>query len=229
MTPDQAPSLLTEMRGDGKMWFKGQIWNLSEQTGISFLQNLSLALGVIHLTFGIFLGAISKIRSTSLAAGLWMDGTTLAFIGVTVLYFFGPVEYKQECLYGIYTTLILMIWGKGHGNPILKRPLFGLLQTLNFFLGMMGNVLSYLRILALGLVTGALAFTVNLVAEQISSMLPWFMAIPVAIVIYIAGHLMNIALNVLGAFIHSGRLQFVEFFSQFFEGGGRPFRPFARS
>lgn len=229
MTPDQAPSFMTEMRADGKMWFKGQIWNLSDQSGITFLQNLSLALGIIHLSFGILLGAISKIRSGRLAAGLWMDGTTLIFIGVTLLYFFGPAEYQQMFLYGIFASLVLMIWGKGHGNPLLKRPLFGILQTLNFFLGMMGNVLSYLRILALGLVTGALAFTVNLVAEQISALLPWFLAVPVAILIYIVGHMMNIALNVLGAFIHSGRLQFVEFFSQFFEGGGRPFRPFARS
>lgn len=228
MTPDQAPAFMTEMRSDGKMWFKGQIWNLSDQSGITFLQNLSLALGIIHLSFGILLGAVSKIRGGSLAEGLWKDGTTLAFVGVTLLYFFGPAQYQQMFLYGIYASLILMIWGKGHGNPVLKRPLFGILQTLNFFLGMMGNVLSYLRILALGLVTGALAFTVNLVAEQMSMLLPWFLAVPVAILIYVVGHLMNIALNVLGAFIHSGRLQFVEFFSQFFEGGGRPFRPFAR-
>lgn len=230
IVPDKAPEFLTKPDPDGTgRLFKGQIWNLSDQTGITFLQNLSLALGIIHLSFGILLGAISKIRGGNLAEGLWKDGTTLAFVGVTLLFFFGPAEYHQIFLYGIYASLILMIWGKGHGNPMLKRPLFGILQTLNFFLGMMGNVLSYLRILALGLVTGALAFTVNLVAEQVTVLLPWFVAIPVAIVIYIVGHLMNIALNVLGAFIHSGRLQFVEFFSQFFEGGGRPFRPFARS
>ncbi len=230
IVPDNAPDMFTKPDPDGTgRLFKGQIWNLSDQTGITFLQNLSLALGIIHLSFGILLGAISKIRGGDLAAGLWKDGTTLVFVGVTLLYFFGPTEYQQMFLYGIYASLVLMIWGKGHGNPLLKRPLFGILQTLNFFLGMMGNVLSYLRILALGLVTGALAFTVNLVAEQVSVLLPWFLAIPVAIVIYVVGHLMNIALNVLGAFIHSGRLQFVEFFSQFFEGGGRPFKPFARS
>ena len=77
--------------------------------------------------------------------------------------------------------------------------------------------------------TGALAFTVNLVAEQIGALLPWYVAIPFMIIVYVVGHMMNIVLNVLGAFIHSGRLQFVEFFSQFFEGGGRPFRPFARA
>lgn len=229
MTPDQAPAFMTELRSDGARWFKGQRWNLSDQTGITFLQNLSLALGIIHLSFGILLGAWSKARSGRLAAGLWMDGTTLAFIGVTLLFFFGPIAYRPFFTYGIGVSLLLMIWGKGHGNSLTKRPLMGLLQTLNFFLGMMGNVLSYLRILALGLVTGALAFTVNLVAAQISALLPWFLAVPVAILIYIIGHLMNIVLNALGAFIHSGRLQFVEFFSQFFEGGGRPFRPFVRS
>ncbi len=229
MTPDQAPSFMTEMRADGKMWFRGQVWNLSAQTGITFLQNLSLALGIIHLSFGIILGAWSKARSGNIAAGLWMDGTTLIFIGVTLLYFFGPIEFKQMFLYSIGASLVLMVWGKGYGNTLVKRPFMGLLQTLNFFLGMMGNVLSYLRILALGLVTGALAFTVNLVAEQISALLPWFAAVPVAIFIYIVGHMMNIVLNALGAFIHSGRLQFVEFFSQFFEGGGRPFNPFIRS
>lgn len=230
ISPDQAPEFLTKPDPDGTgRLFLGQIWNLSDQTGITFLQNLSLALGIIHLSFGILLGAYSKIRSGQVAAGLWMDGTTLVFIGTVLLYFFGPENLQQIFLYGIFGSLALMVWGKGHGNSLAKRPIFGLLQTLNFFLGMMGNVLSYLRILALGLVTGALAFTVNLVAEQISALLPWFLAVPVAILIYIVGHMANIVLNVLGAFIHSGRLQFVEFFSQFFEGGGRPYRPFIRS
>jgi vacuolar-type H+-ATPase subunit I/STV1 len=229
IVPDNAPELFTKADPDGVgRLFKGQIWNLSDKSGITFLQNLSLGLGIVHLSFGILLGAISKIRTNGLADGLWKDGTTLVFIGTILLFFFGPAEYKQIFLYSIYASLAVMIWGKGYGNPALKRPMFGILQTLNFFLSMMGNVLSYLRILALGLVTGALAFTVNLVAEQISLLLPWFLAIPVALVIYVVGHLMNIALNVLGAFIHSGRLQFVEFFSQFFEGGGRPFRPFSR-
>lgn len=230
ISPDDAPAFLTKPDPDGEgRLFLGQIWNLSDQTGISFLQNLALALGVIHLTFGILLGAYSKIRSGQVAAGLWMDGTSLLFIGATLTYFFGPAQFQQLFFYGIIASLALMVWGKGHGNSLVKRPIFGFLQTLNFFLGMMGNVLSYLRILALGLVTGALAFTVNLVAEQLSAFLPWFLAIPLAIVIYVVGHMANIVLNTLGAFIHSGRLQFVEFFSQFFEGGGRPFKPFART
>jgi len=229
MTPQQAPAFMTETRADGVMWFKGQIWNLGEQKGISFLQNLALALGVVHLTFGIVLSAFWKMRNRQYAAAFWQDVSTLAMIGSLVFSFLGPVEYKQYATYAIYASVAFMIWGKGYGSSLAKRPFMGLLQTLNWFLGMLGNVLSYLRILALGLVTGALAFTVNLVAEQIGALLPWFLVIPFMITVYIVGHTMNIALNVLGAFIHSGRLQFVEFFSQFFEGGGRPFKPFTRS
>jgi len=229
MTPQQAPAFMTETRADGVMWFKGQVWNLGEQKGISFLQNLALALGVIHLTFGIVPSAFWKIRNRQYAAAFWQDVSTLAMIASLIAAFLGPVEYKQYATYAIYASVAFMVWGKGYGSPLIKRPFMGFLQTLNWFLGMLGNVLSYLRILALGLVTGALAFTVNLVAEQIGALLPWFLVIPFMITVYIVGHTANIALNVLGAFIHSGRLQFVEFFSQFFEGGGRPFKPFTRS
>lgn len=231
MTADKAPAFMTlDTNGDGvRDWFKGQVWNLGDQQGITFLQNLSLALGVIHLSFGMLLAAYWKIRHGEFSAAFWLDLSPFAMTASLVVWFLAPVEYKQIALYAVYASILYMIWGKGHGSPLLTRPLFGLLQTANFFLGMMGNVLSYLRILALGLVTGALAFTVNLVAEQISALLPWFIAIPFVIVVYVVGHFANIVLNVLGAFIHSGRLQFVEFFSQFFEGGGRPFRPFSRS
>ena len=94
---------------------------------------------------------------------------------------------------------------------------------------MLSNVLSYLRILALGLVTGALALAVNQLAIELGKLFPLFIAIPVIVVILLGGHLVSIALNTLGSFIHSGRLQFIEFFSQFFEGGGRAFSPFRRT
>ncbi len=100
---------------------------------------------------------------------------------------------------------------------------------LNFSISLLSNGLSYLRLLALGLVTGAMAMAVNQVAVEMGKLFPVWLAIPVIIVIFLGGHLVSIALNTLGSFIHSGRLQFIEFFSQFFEGGGRPFAPFRRS
>lgn len=231
LTPDKVPSMFTvDTNGDGVAdLFKGQIWNLGETKGITFLQNLSIALGLIHLSVGIFLAGVSKWISGQKAAAFWVDWTTLILFVAIGAYFFAPAQMQSFALYGIYATLALVIWGKGHGSSFFLRPLFGFLGLLNLAMGMLSNTLSYLRLLALGLVTGALALAVNLVGEQIGGLLPVYLAIPVVVIIYLLGHLVNIALNTLGAFIHSGRLQFVEFFSQFFEGGGRPFQPFKRS
>lgn len=229
MTPDQAPAFMTEMRADGQMWFKGQIWNLGATPGITFFQNLSIVLGLIHLCFGMVLGGISKGLRGSWIEGFWMDWTQLLLIGSGIGYALAPAEWSNVALWSIYASLALVIWGKGYGSVWYMRPLNGFLGLLNLAMGMMSNTLSYLRLLALGLVTGALALAVNLVAEQIGGFMPSFLSLPVTIIIYVLGHSVNIALNVLGAFIHSGRLQFVEFFSQFFEGGGRQFSPFKRS
>lgn len=228
MSPDQAPSFMTEMRADGQLWFKGQIWNLGVTPGITFFQNLSIVLGLIHLCFGMFLGGLSKGLRGQWMEGVWVDWTQLLLIGSAIAYPFAPAEWKQVAFYAIIASLVIVIWGKGYGSVWYMRPVYGFLGLLNLAMGMMSNVLSYLRLLALGLVTGALALAVNLVAQQIGGFLPPIIGIPISILIYIGGHTLNIALNVLGAFIHSSRLQFVEFFSQFFEGGGRPFSPFKR-
>lgn len=229
MLPSQAPAFMTETRADGLLWFKGQIWNLGETPGITFFQNLSIVLGLVHLIFGMFLGGFSKGLRGSWIEGFWVDWTQLVLLGTAIGYFFVPADMKSTMLLGIYASLALVIWGKGYGSVWYMRPFNGFLGLLNLAMGMMSNTLSYLRLLALGLVTGALALAVNLVAQQIGGFFPPVVGIPVTIIIYIVGHTVNIALNVLGAFIHSGRLQFVEFFSQFFEGGGRPFTAFKRS
>jgi V/A-type H+/Na+-transporting ATPase subunit I len=224
------PQFVVDTNGDGVAdLFKGQIWNLGATPGINFFRNLSLALGIIHLSFGIFLAGFVKWRNGEKAAAFWVDWTTLILFVAVGAYFFVPAEMKQNSLYAIYASAALVFWGKGHGSKLYLRPLSGALGVLNLAMSMLSNTLSYLRLLALGLVTGALALAVNLVASQMSAMLPIFIGIPVAILIYVLGHTMNLALNTLGAFIHSGRLQFVEFFGNFFEGGGRPFTPFKRS
>ncbi len=233
LSPQQAQSFapwaVLDTNGDGVAdMFKGQIWNLGDTKGITFFQNLSIVLGLAHLSFGMFLAGYSKLRNKDVAGAFWQDATSLILIGTGILYVFAPADMKQTAFYALIAATVLLVWGKGQGKAWYVRPLFGLLGLMNFVLGMLSNTLSYLRLLALGLVTGALALAVNLVAQQVSGLLPIYIGIPVGFVIIVAGHIVNIALNTMGAFIHSGRLQFVEFFSQFFEGGGRPFRPFTR-
>ena len=79
------------------------------------------------------------------------------------------------------------------------------------------------RLLALGLATGVIASVVN----QMGSMLgKSVFGVILFIVVFIVGHAMNLAINLLGAYVHTNRLQFVEFFGKFYEGGGKPFEPF---
>ena len=89
--------------------------------------------------------------------------------------------------------------------------------------GYLSDILSYSRLLALGLATGVIAQVFN----QMGSMLgaTWYGAL-IFIIIFLIGHLLNIGINVLGAYVHTNRLQFVEFFGKFYDGGGRKFEPF---
>jgi V/A-type H+-transporting ATPase subunit I len=82
--------------------------------------------------------------------------------------------------------------------------------------------------LALGLATTALAFAVNLIAEIVSGSVPYLGPV-LAIFVLVIGHLFTLAVNTLGAFIHSARLQFVEFFGKFIAGTGKEFKPLRRS
>ncbi len=228
-TPEQVPAIFTKETADGALLFRGQIWDLSAESGITFLQNLSLFLGITHLFFGMYLAGAHKWIHGKKIEALWMDFTSHILLGAVIFMILAPVEMKEIAKYIFYGVLVIFVWGKGYGSPWFVRPIIGVLGLLNFVISFISNSLSYLRILALGLVTGALAAAVNQVAVEMGKLFPIWLAIPVIIAIFVLGHLVSIALNTLGSFIHSGRLQFIEFFSQFFEGGGRPFSPFKRT
>ena len=88
----------------------------------------------------------------------------------------------------------------------------------------MSDILSYSRLVALGLATGIVALVVNKMAA-VALGTPWI-GVLLAGAVLVAGHLFNLLITLLGAFVHSCRLQYVEFFTKFYESGGRPFRPF---
>lgn len=116
---------------------------------------------------------------------------------------------------------LLFLSGRKQKNPALRLAL-GAYDLYNIT-GWLGDVLSYSRLLALGLATGVIASVINQMAGMVGGGL---MGAVIFTIIFVTGHTLNLAVNLLGAYVHTNRLQFVEFFGKFYEGGGRAFAPF---
>ena len=116
---------------------------------------------------------------------------------------------------------ILLMSGRAKKNIGLRLAL-GAYDLYNVS-GWLSDVLSYSRLLALGLATGVIASVVNQMGSMAGKSV---FGVIVFIFAFIVGHTFNIAINLLGAYVHTNRLQFVEFFGKFYEGGGRAFNPF---
>ncbi len=118
-------------------------------------------------------------------------------------------------------AIIILMSGRANKNWGLRIALgaydiYGVTSWLS-------DVLSYSRLLALGLATGVIASVINSMASMKGS---GVVGVIIFIIVFVAGHTLNIAINLLGAYVHTNRLQYVEFFGKFYDAGGEPFRPF---
>ena len=116
---------------------------------------------------------------------------------------------------------ILLMAGRRTKNPV-KRLLLGA-YSLYDTTSWLSDLLSYSRLLALGLATGVIAQVINTMAAMGGKSV---VGVIMFIVIFIIGHTFNMAINLLGAYVHTNRIQYVEFFGKFFAGGSREFTPF---
>ncbi len=192
---------------------------------------LALGLGVIQIIFGIVLSIVREAKNTTLLEGMLDHGPWLALFGSLILWGGNTLGFvagnSALFVWIIYAALASLVLTQGRKEKtVIKKGLMGILSlysSINYF----SDILSYSRLLALGLATSALAFAVNLIASMVAS-------VPVVggilmVAILLVGHLFNLAVNLLGAFIHSARLQFVEFFGKFITSNGRNFAPFVRT
>ena len=193
---------------------------------------MSLILGFIQLVIGNLVGMFWKIRHGQVMDGILDSGVWALFLLMIGFWITVKVEVLPVSLITFANVVLLLgilmlvaTQGRQHKNVFVKigagvASLYGLV-------GYLSDVLSYSRLLALGLSTGIIAMVVNLVADLFAGMIP-FVGWLVWILIIVGGHLFNLIINVLGAFIHAGRLQYVEYFPKFLVGGGRRFKPLVK-
>jgi V/A-type H+-transporting ATPase subunit I len=189
---------------------------------------VSFIIGIFHLLLGVVTNGVV----------LWKNGKKLdalcdtipiilsvvggAPLAATVLISV-PSMVTNIAKYVAIAGVILVVLTQGRSSKnILLRLGGGLYGLYNVASGYLSDILSYSRLLALGLATGSIAKVVNLMGTMPKGM-P--LKLIVFIVVFIIGHILNMAINVLGAYVHSNRLQFVELFSKFYEGGGKAFKP----
>ncbi len=192
---------------------------------------ISVALGVVHVSLGVCLKAYRRIRDGDVIGALFEDLSTLVLfvvIGVVVA-MPDTVGWLLPWSFGI----AILLKGRIIEELVLRRSIVGALigvgKGLLGLYGLVGyasNFLSYTRLAALGLASLLVGDVMNRLAELVSGV-PLGVGLLSAALILIVGHTFNVAINLLGAFVHPTRLQFVEFFSEFYEAGGRRFTPLA--
>jgi V/A-type H+-transporting ATPase subunit I len=194
--------------------------------------NVAFLFGITHILFGIGVRMVVNFR-----AGLWADAVFDDLCWILFLVALAPLGYAF--ILGGTIPEALGVWAPRAALAIAavlfvtgarkeRNKLVGVSKSILKFYsvtGYFGDVLSYARLLALGLAAAAIALAINGIAGMVTG-LPFHLGYVPAVVILIFGHLFNLAVNILGAFVHSARLQYLEFFNKFFTGGGREFRPF---
>lgn len=190
---------------------------------------LSLLIGVIQNLVGLALGMYWKFKNREYLIGLLDFGLWIFFL--VSLVGFAVTAYLKLPLADIFTKASILgaaalVLTQGRNEPsLIKKAISGILslyRTTSF----LGDTLSYSRLLALMMTTSIIGLVVNIIAGILQGIPIIGWVLMAAMLVF--GHLFNLVVSALGAFIHSMRLQLVEFFGKFYEGGGRAFKPFRR-
>lgn len=191
--------------------------------------------GIIHLFFGLGLQAYIYIKNKTpiyiiydvISWYLLVGGAILALLSLDMMkdlagFVLPPVFLTIGGICALIGAIIILLFaGRESKNPVkrLLKGAYGLYGATSY----LSDILSYSRLLALGLATGVIAQVFNQIGSMFGDNI---IALILFAVIFIIGHTLNIGINALGAYVHTNRLQFVEFFGKFYEGGGKAFKPF---
>lgn len=185
----------------------------------------SFVFGLIHLFVGLGVKGYILIRDRQIFAAVFDVGFWYLFIIGPILLLLGG----SFAVPGKYITIIgavgLILTQGREKKGIISKLISGVLSLYDIT-GYLSDVLSYSRLLALGLATGVISSVLSIIGSMGGRS---FFGIILFLAVFIFGHLFNFAINALGSFVHSARLQYVEYFGKFYEGGGEAFNPLIKN
>ena len=192
---------------------------------------LALGLGYIQIMTGIVIAFIHNLRRKEYVAALCDQLTWLVMINSILLFGLGKAGTIPPGVGSIFgkvalvpaVAIVLFSERKGGWGGRLGMGTYQLFSTI-FFLG---DVLSYLRLMALGMVTAGLGMAINVIASIVGE-IPYGIGFVLGALVFVGGHTFNLVLSGLSAFVHTLRLQYVEFFPKFLTGSGKMFEPLAK-
>jgi V/A-type H+-transporting ATPase subunit I len=197
---------------------------------------VSLIFGVVHILVGIGLKAYMNVKDGHIADAIFDQLSWMMILGGASVWL-APLlsdmllstpapQLAGAAQIGLYIAIagvgiLLLTQGRSQKNLFMK--VFSGVGSLYNITGFLSDILSYSRLFALGLASGMIATVINILAGLVGmNGINLIISVPILII----GHLFNLAINGLGAYVHSSRLQYIEFFGKFFESGGKAFRPF---
>ena len=208
------------------------LWHLfSPETDSNLVLYGSLVLGMLHLNTGMVVSAVQKVKNGDKTGALFEEGSLWIILVGGLLLAADMMIVKNSALHyaGLAVLIVgavMLLFGAGRNAKGFGKVTAAFGCIYNTATGWFGDVLSYSRIMALMLAGGVVGKVFNTVAvmpAQSSGVNVFTML--AFVIIFVLGHAINFALNILGCYVHDLRLQCLEFFGKFYSDGGKPFRP----
>lgn len=180
-----------------------------------------VALGAVHLLVGLGAAAYMNIRRGDVWAAVFDQLSWVLLLSGLGMLIVPSVAGIGKILALVGVGIILLTAGRDKKN-IFARLLSGLGALYNIT-GWISDLLSYMRLFGMGLATGVIGNVINILVGMVFQ--NGIIGMIIGSVLFLGAHVFNMGINALGAYVHSCRLQYIEFFGKFYEDGGRPFAP----
>jgi V/A-type H+-transporting ATPase subunit I len=192
---------------------------------------LSLVLGYVQILAGLVIAFVHNLRCGRYTAAVCDQLSWLVMLNCIVLFAAAKAGAVAEpagrfcsvAAIAAAAAILLFSQRQGGWGERLGMGFYNLFSAIFY----VGDVLSYLRLMALGMVTAGLAMAINVIARVVLDV-PYGIGVVLMLLVLVGGHAFNLAISGLSAFVHTLRLQYVEFFPKFLVGGGRQFEPLSK-